>query len=404
MGRGGVLLCLLAALVDAQDPARRIAELKAEISVLKANRRGALQCGPLADGVELGAQGYHVNVSAPVVLELAVKAAETLISLPNGKALRVRSNRSYEEVDAGVDLVAVDSTMDVWSLVGANGLTALLCVAGVGIVAVLDYRCGILDKKLGSAKQGLRDYRDFLQEFQKVRGIVRGEVDEDTVKELAAKDRWAKLAVDFRVAKEAAERSGDLADAVHKLIELRADDIARLKEAAEAKAHGLLEHGKEVAEQMVHRAEDAVHHTEDKYTRGNELADRLRALASDGSVRAGVTTLRGAVDAGLAARGDGAFAALQTGVHAVDIAKLKAAAGALRLPVAGERYTALAAGHIRAGAGMDTEKLGQLVVGEEIVALKSEIVDETVRLQFERGWVSLSAKSGKPVLELAAED
>jgi hypothetical protein len=400
MGRAGVLLCLLtAALVDAQGPAGRIAELKAEIAVLKASRRGGLRCGPLAEEVDVGVGGYRVNASAPAVLELAVKAAETLISLPNGKALRVRSNRSYE----GVDLVDIDS-MDVWSLVGANGLTALLCIAGVGIVAVLDYRFGILDSKLGSAKQGLRDYRDFLQEFQKVRGIVRGEVDEDTVKELAAQDRWAKLALDFRVAKEAGERSGDLADAVHTLMELRADDIARLKEVAEAKAHELLEHGKEVAEELVHRAEDAVRHAEDEYARGSERALRVRTLANDGGVRAGVTTLRGAVDAGLAARGDGTLVALQTGVHAVDIAKLKAAAGALRLPVAGERYTALAAGHIRAGAGMDTEKVGQLVVGEEIVALKSEIVDETVRLKFERGWVSLSAKSGKPVLELVAVD
>ena len=70
----------------------------------------------------------------------------------------------------------------------------------------------------------------------------------------------------------------------------------------------------------------------------------------------------------------------------------------------GERYKALAPGHIRSGPGLDTDKVGQLDVGEEIVVLSRDTVDEAVRVQFERGWVSLHAKSGKAILEHVADD
>ena len=46
---------------------------------------------------------------------------------------------------------------------------------------------------------------------------------------------------------------------------------------------------------------------------------------------------------------------------------------------------------------MDSAKVGQLVKGEELVALATETVGDTLRVQIDRGWVSVFAKSGKPV-------
>ena len=414
-------------------------------------------------------------MSAPVVIDLALERAETLIRLPNGKAVRVTKNVSADGGDAGglPSPVGIDAHQwNVWEFIGANAVTVLLCLGGVLVVALLDYKFGFVG--LGSLKEHLEEYHEIQGEIQKVSSIVKGDVDHEDAKKIAAKDRWAALALDIKVAKDEGARSGDFADAVTKLMELRADDIAKIRERAEAKAHELLEHAKENAGELVHQVEEAVHHAEDKYgVQGGELVDRVkhlaseegahnlrdaasagwaardqgglaalqtgvhavdtaklkaatkeatdglvhqaqdkyaasteraRAVANDETVVDGMRALRDAASAGWAARDQGGLAALQTGVHAVDTAKLKAATGALSRPVKGERYKALAPGYIRVGAGMTTEKVGQLVVGEEIVAIKSEIVDETVRLQFDRGWVSLNSKSGKSVLELVAED
>jgi hypothetical protein len=428
---------------------------------------------PLGGSAGIGVEGY--NVTAPVVVELAVERSETLIWLPNGKAVRVTSNVSADGGGAGgaLSLAGIDvHRWNVWEFIGANALTILVCLGGMLGVALLDYYFGFVG--LGSVKHGLEEYHGFTEELQKISSIVKGDVDSDTAEKIAAKDRWAALALDIKVAKDEGDRTGDFADVVTKLMELRADDIAKIREKAEAKAHEMLEHAKENAEELVHRVEEAVHHAEEQYgVQGGELVDRVkhlaseegvqnlsdaasagwaardqggvaalqtgvhavdtaklkaatkeategfvhqaqdkyaanaeraRAVANDEAVGDGMRTLRDAASAGWAARDQGGLAAMQTGVHAVDTAKLKAVTGVLSRPVKGERYKALAPGYIRAGAGMTTDKVGQLVVGEEIVAIKSEIVDEAVRLQFDRGWVSLHAKSGKSVLELVAED
>ena len=64
------------------------------------------------------------------------------------------------------------------------------------------------------------------------------------------------------------------------------------------------------------------------------------------------------------------------------------------------RFKALAVGVIRAGIDMDSAKVGNLIVGEEITALSSETVGDTLRVKFSQGWVSVFAKSGKAVLEV----
>ena len=73
-------------------------------------------------------------------------------------------------------------------------------------------------------------------------------------------------------------------------------------------------------------------------------------------------------------------------------------------PLVLPRYKALAGSGIRAAIAMDSDNVGNLVVGEEIVALASETVGDTLRIQFERGWVSVFAKSGKAVLEIVTSD
>jgi CRP-like cAMP-binding protein len=68
------------------------------------------------------------------------------------------------------------------------------------------------------------------------------------------------------------------------------------------------------------------------------------------------------------------------------------------------RYKAVAGGVIRMGVGLDSEKAGKLTVGEEFVALATQQVGETMRVQCDRGWVSVLAKSGKPILQLLTDD
>ena len=50
---------------------------------------------------------------------------------------------------------------------------------------------------------------------------------------------------------------------------------------------------------------------------------------------------------------------------------------------------------------MDSPKAepGKLTIGQEIEVLEQQKVDGTMRLRFEGGWTSLTAKSGKVLLE-----
>eukprot|EP01043_Picozoa_sp_COSAG02_P016469 COSAG02_NODE_725_length_18021_cov_392.218279_12_plen_1174_part_00 len=64
------------------------------------------------------------------------------------------------------------------------------------------------------------------------------------------------------------------------------------------------------------------------------------------------------------------------------------------------RYKAVASGVIRSGVEMNSEKAGKLVVGEVFVALATQVVGDTTRVQCDRGWVSARAKSGKKILQL----
>jgi hypothetical protein len=59
---------------------------------------------------------------------------------------------------------------------------------------------------------------------------------------------------------------------------------------------------------------------------------------------------------------------------------------------------------IRKGADKTSEKIGELEVGEEITAISATTVENTVRVQFERGWVSLISKTGTVLLEEVVED
>ena len=59
---------------------------------------------------------------------------------------------------------------------------------------------------------------------------------------------------------------------------------------------------------------------------------------------------------------------------------------------------------VRKGAAKDSKKVGGLEKGEVIVALSTEETDGTVRVEFERGWVSVTAASGKVLLELMPDE
>ena len=68
------------------------------------------------------------------------------------------------------------------------------------------------------------------------------------------------------------------------------------------------------------------------------------------------------------------------------------------------RYKALASGVIRKGVELDSEHVGKLVVGEVFVALATELAGDATRVQCDRGWVSVLAKSGKQILQLLDSD
>ena len=70
---------------------------------------------------------------------------------------------------------------------------------------------------------------------------------------------------------------------------------------------------------------------------------------------------------------------------------------------AGARYKAVSKGVIREGADKKSPKAGELAIGEEILVLATEMVEGTLRVQFDRGWASVTAGSGKALLELVAD-
>ncbi len=65
----------------------------------------------------------------------------------------------------------------------------------------------------------------------------------------------------------------------------------------------------------------------------------------------------------------------------------------------GATYKAVAAGIIRSGVDLGSEKVGSLAVGDELVALETDLVGHTLRVRFDRGWASVFSKSGKCVLK-----
>jgi hypothetical protein len=68
------------------------------------------------------------------------------------------------------------------------------------------------------------------------------------------------------------------------------------------------------------------------------------------------------------------------------------------------RYRAVAKGVIRERADKASPKCGELALGDEIVVLASETVEGTVRVQFDRGWASVAAASGKVLLEVVEDE
>eukprot|EP01046_Picozoa_sp_COSAG06_P067504 COSAG06_NODE_17530_length_936_cov_0.783751_1_plen_197_part_10 len=67
------------------------------------------------------------------------------------------------------------------------------------------------------------------------------------------------------------------------------------------------------------------------------------------------------------------------------------------VPISGS-YRSLKQGVIRAGAATDSAKIGNLQEGEVFEALQAVNVDDgQLRVRMARGWVSLTAKSGRPL-------
>ena len=63
------------------------------------------------------------------------------------------------------------------------------------------------------------------------------------------------------------------------------------------------------------------------------------------------------------------------------------------------RFKALSKGVIRAGVDKKSEKVGDLPEGTVIEVLSTEEVGDTTRVQFDRGWVSMTGGSGQALLE-----
>ena len=76
-----------------------------------------------------------------------------------------------------------------------------------------------------------------------------------------------------------------------------------------------------------------------------------------------------------------------------------------RLELAIVRYRVLRPSTIRIGVEKDSQEAGQLVDGEELVALEhAKAADGTDRVRFDRGWVSLVTAKGAGVLEKISND
>ena len=69
------------------------------------------------------------------------------------------------------------------------------------------------------------------------------------------------------------------------------------------------------------------------------------------------------------------------------------------------RYRSLTTGIIREGADPSSAKVGKLEVGEVVVVLAvQELEDGIVRVMYDKGWVSVTAKTGKAMMEQLPEE
>ena len=65
-----------------------------------------------------------------------------------------------------------------------------------------------------------------------------------------------------------------------------------------------------------------------------------------------------------------------------------------------QRYRAVAKGALRTGAAMDSERIGEIVAGEEVLVTQRASFGDTWRVFIEgRGWSSLHSKKGTLLLE-----
>ena len=73
--------------------------------------------------------------------------------------------------------------------------------------------------------------------------------------------------------------------------------------------------------------------------------------------------------------------------------------------VRGKRYTCVRRSLVRASVGTESDKVGTLEVGQEVLALEGRRLAATqaVRIRFERGWTSLVSGTGEAILEEAAD-
>ena len=72
--------------------------------------------------------------------------------------------------------------------------------------------------------------------------------------------------------------------------------------------------------------------------------------------------------------------------------------------VRGKRYTCVRRSQIRASVGTESDKVGTLEVGQEVLAMEGRRLAATqaVRIRFERGWTSLVSGNGEAILQEAA--
>ena len=84
---------------------------------------------------------------------------------------------------------------------------------------------------------------------------------------------------------------------------------------------------------------------------------------------------------------------------------VRAGAGgsAAPIPTASEEviaaFTAVVKSVVRSGAELDSEKVGVVNPGDEVLALAERRVGSTMRVRFSRGWVSVSSSDGATILE-----